>query len=225
MKLFLTGGGDQEDFHELDQKFLAELPDSSRILIIPMALDEDEYDDAYERISETFQSKKIREFILCHSVGQLTRDELCSYDALIFEGGNTFKLIHELRNSSFFSDLKAYCQLDKIIYADSAGAIVLGSDVQTAFLGEDGDEDELKLQDYRGLGVLNEWSMHCHYEPSDLEQVQELMYATGSTVICLAEPNGIYFDGESIHAYGEQPLTILSFSGVEKLANGKARVL
>lgn len=225
MKLFLTGGGDQESFYDLDKKFIDELPKNASVLVLPMACEIDEYDDVFERVTEIFQSKKIKNFELCTNVDSLSLEDLSSYDALMLEGGNTFKLIKELRSSSFFSYLKEYCQLDKIIYADSAGAIVLGSDIQTAFLGEDADEDEHKLQDYRGLGVLNDWSIHCHYEPTEFDQVQELMFSTGSTVICLPEPTGISFNGSEIEVFGEEPATILTFSGVEKLSKGSIRPL
>jgi peptidase E len=225
MKLYLTGGGDQEYFHELDKKFLDDLPDGASILILPMALEVDEYDGVFERIEDVFQSRKIIRLNLCRSINDLSEEELLSYDALIFEGGNTFKLIKELRGSSFFSYLEHFCQKDKLIYADSAGAIVLGSDIQTAFLGEDGDEDSHKLQDYRGLGILKEWSMHCHYEPAEFEQIQELMFSTGSTVICLPEPSGICFDGDAIEVFGELPVKIITFSGVEKLGHGGIKEL
>jgi len=223
MRLFLTGGGDQECFEALDQKFIESLPKNAKILILPVAAEENEYEDVYDRIKENFVSKKISTFELCKNPSALTSENLQEYDAIMIEGGNTFKLIQAVRNSSFNKCLEDYCQTDKIIYADSAGAIVLGSDVQTAFLGEDGDEDESKLQDYRGLGVLNEWSLHCHYEPEQLEQLQELMYSTGSTVICLPEPTGIFFDQSTIEVFGEEPATILTFSGVEKMAHGSIR--
>ena len=224
MKYFLTGGGDQEYFRDLDRRFLNELPLHSTVLILPMACEREDYLDVYDRISSEFSSRKITHFDLCEDINKINYQKLCEYDALIFEGGNTFKLINELRESRFFKFLQDYCQLNKCIYADSAGAIVLGSDVQTAFMGDDADEDEHKLQDYRGLGLLKEWSMHCHFSIDERDQIQELIYSTGSSVLCLPEETGVLLDTnitpESIEIFGELPATIVGFAGISKLSPG-----
>lgn len=229
MKYFLTGGGDQEHFRELDQLFINELPNMAKILIFPMACDEDDYEDVYERILGAFSDKKILKFDLCREISKINVEYLCEYDALMFEGGNTFRLIKLLRESSFFKYLKVYCNRDKIIYADSAGAIILGKDVQTAFLGEEGDEDHHKLQDYRGLGLLNDWSIHCHFEANDLDQIQELIYTTGSPIICLTEETGIYLQTtetpELVSIFSDSYATVVNFSGVHKLAKHKTYLL
>lgn len=213
MPLYLTGGGDQEDFRNLDRLFLEHLPENSQILVIPLACEEDEYEDALDRAEECFESSKVKNIELCEDVDKLSYEDLLNFQAVFIEGGNTFKLIQAVRKSSFFDLLKKYLSDGNFIYADSAGAIVLGSNVQTAFLGDDGDEDENKLQDYRGLGLLGDWVVHCHYEPNDHDDMQDLMYDLGTPILALSEPCGIYINGDEVEVKGKEALEIFTFSG------------
>ncbi len=218
MAIYLTGGGDQENFKELDKHFIDTLPKKAKILILPQACEESEYDNVLERIEHDFESNKIESFELAISPEAMDWETLNSYDALMIEGGNTFQLIKAIRETSFFALLKKYAMdTDKSVYADSAGAILLGSDVKTAFLGEDGDEDHHKLQDYRGLDIIEPWTIHAHYEPEDLEQLENLLYDSGNPIIALAEPAGVLIEEGKIISLGYAPVELITFSGKETL--------
>lgn len=218
MAIYLTGGGDQENFKELDKHFINNLPDKAKILIIPQACDESEFEDVQERIEYCFENKKIHSFELAINPQVMDWDTLNSYDALMTEGGNTFQLIKSIRETSFFALLKKFAtDTNKSIYADSAGAILLGSDVKTAFLGEDGDEDQHKLQDYRGLDIIDPWTIHAHYEPEDLEQLENILYDSGNPIIALAEASGVLIENGKIISLGYAPVELITFSGKETL--------
>lgn len=154
-------------------------------------------------------------------MSEVNLEMLLEYDAVFIEGGNTFKLIKEVRNSHLFEHLKEFIKASKIIYADSAGAIVLGSDVHSAFLGDEADEDKAKLQDYRGLGLIGPWAIHCHYEPEDFEAMQDLLYANGFSFLALAEPVGIYLDNGDMEVFGEGTLEVLDFEGHRSIPVGE----
>jgi peptidase E len=218
MAIYITGGGDQENFQALDQHFTETLPNDAQILIIPWASEEEEYEDVFERIEHCFENKKIKSFEMASNPQEYTWEKLKSYDALMIEGGNTFQLIKSIRETSFNSILKKYAtETNKLIYADSAGAILLGSDVKTAFLGEDGDEDHHKLQDYRGLDLIEPWSVHAHYEPDDWEQLENLLYEDGNPIIALAEPAGLLYEDGKLISLGHAPVELVTFSGKEIL--------
>ena len=222
MPLYLTGGGEQEDFKQLDRRFIQDLPHDAPILVVPLAMEEDEYEDALERAEDCFPHKKIHDIVLCEDVNQIPLDELLSYSAVFIEGGNTFKLIQAVRQSQFFQNLEQFLQQGKAIYADSAGAIVLGDNVKTAFLGEDADEDEAKLQDYRGLGLIGQWSVHCHYEADEAEDLQNLLYEVGTPILALAEPVGVFIDGSHLEVFGKDSLEIFTFTGRKDHTPGSA---
>lgn len=218
MAIYLTGGGEQENFKELDRHFIDTLMNDAKILIIPQACEEDEYENILERLEESFKSEKIHSFTLCMAPESIEWDELSTYDVIMIEGGNTFKLINAIRETPFFALLKKFAFTEnKSIYADSAGAILLGCDVKTAFLGEDGDEDHHKLQDYRGLDLIEPWSIHAHYEAEDFEQLENLLYDSGNPIIALSEASGVLIEDGKIISLGYADTELITFSGKETL--------
>jgi dipeptidase E len=214
MPIYLTGGGDQENFNRLDKLFVEELPKGAKIGLFGQACVNSE--DALERIQDCFDDKKIS---LIELVDNPAAD-LDQYDALIIEGGNTFKLIRSVRDTQFFTSIQNFAKTGKSIYADSAGAIILGSDVHTAFLGDDADEDEMSLQDYRGLDLLNSWCIHAHAVPDDFEDCEEILYQTGSPILALAEETGIILRNNEVEVFGHEDLWVIGFEGRSSYAPG-----
>lgn len=207
MAIYLTGGGDQETFTQLDKLFMSELPTDSTIGLFAQACDDQ--DEALERIEYYFDSKNISSIELVTD----PNTDLSKYQALMIEGGNTFALIREIRDSNFFNSIKDFSKTGKPIYADSAGAIVLGSDIHTAFLGDDGDEDQLSLQDYRGLDILSPWCIHAHATPEDFEDVQDILYNIGSPVLALSEETGVCIRENELKVFGNTDLWVFNFEG------------
>ncbi len=219
MPLYLTGGADQEHFKKMDQKFLASLPKGARVGILPQA--SEDYIETLERIEEEFDSPQVSKFDLVVEASE----DLLNYDAIMIEGGNTFDLAMALRNSPFFNYLKKFHEAGRPIYADSAGAIILGSDIQTAFLGDDSDEDELKLQDYRGLDLIAPFAIHAHATPDEWEDLESLLYDKGSPILALAEETGIIVHNDHLEVWGDSELTVISFSGRKSLRPGTETTL
>lgn len=214
MAIYLTGGGDQEHFHQLDKRFIEELPSGAKIGLFGQACMDSS--DALERIEDCFDHKKIQSIELVENPGT----DLNQYDALMIEGGNTFKLIRSVRDTQFFTSIQNFFKTGKSIYADSAGAIILGSDVHTAFLGDDADEDQLSLQDYRGLDLLNSWCVHAHATTEDFEDCEQILYQTGSPILALAEETGIIFQEKHIEVFGDEDLWIINFEGRSNYSPG-----
>lgn len=219
MATYLTGGGDQECFRRLDLRFFEDLPKNSSIGVLAQAGDDSQ--DSLERIEQDFEHQKISSFTLVENPSE----ELLNFDALMIEGGNTFNLIRAVRDSQFFNLLQRFSASGRPVYADSAGAIVLGSDVHTAFLGEDGDEDQLKLQDYRGLDIIHPWCVHAHSTPEDFEELQNILYNTGNPVFALSEETGIKIDEREVEVFGNEPLWAITFMGNERINPGEKRAL
>jgi peptidase E len=207
MAIYLTGGGDQETFIQLDKLFMEELPAGSTIGLFAQAAEDQQ--DALERIEYHFNANNITSIELITN----PNSDLSKYQAIMIEGGNTFELISKIRDSHFFNSIKNFYKSGKPIYADSAGAIILGSDVHTAFLGDDSDEDEHALQDYRGLDILSPWCIHAHATAEDFEQVQDILYNIGSPVLALSEETGIRLSENELQVFGSNDLWVFNFEG------------
>jgi dipeptidase E len=218
--IYLTGGGEQEEFEQLDEHFFDNLTDNSKILVIPQACEEDEFATVLERIQECFSHKKVSEIHLAKNPQDMSFEEIDHFNVIMIEGGNTFLLINSIRETSFFKHLKTFAQSGKTIYADSAGAILLGADVGTAFFGDDADEDNQKLQDYRGLDIIPPFTLHAHYEPGDDDNLQDMLYDKGNPIIALAEPAGVLINKGIITALGSAPVFLITFSGKQTIEIG-----
>ena len=216
MAIYLTGGGEQEDYRQLDRLFMQELPAQSKIGLFAQATDEPQ--EALERIQYYFNDSKIKAIDLIEN----TKTDLNQYDALMIEGGNTFDLIRAVRDSAFFNSIKSFSQSGRPLYGDSAGAIILGCDVHTAFLGEDGDEDTQSLQDYRGLDLINPWCVHAHATEDEFDQLQDLMYEMGGPILAISEETGVCLSENEIKVFGKSDLWIFDFEGMKSIAPGQS---
>jgi len=212
MPIYLTGGGEQQLFRSLDKDFLEQLPKDSRLLLVPLANDDEDFEEVLEIAKDNFEGKKVSEIVLVDDPDAFSERDLEDFDAIYIEGGNTFRLIKAIRKSLFFGFLKNYVESGKTLYADSAGAIVLGQTVRTAFFGDEPDDDLENLQDFRGLGILEDFNIHCHYEPTDSSVIQDLVYETGIPVWALSESTGIKIDKGEVSVFGREPLEIFGFS-------------
>lgn len=221
MRIFLTGGGEQECFEELDRHFLSQFYPASKVLIIPQAAETNEFHEVKARIVEAFSHKNIESFQLLTEPSKLTWEELETFQGVLIEGGNTFQLINSVRSTPLLTLLKKFAQLEKPIYADSAGAILLGSDLHTAFVGDDADEDHLRLQDYRGFDLIEPWSVHAHYQAEEDQELEDMLYNNGSPIIALAEESGVLIQDQTIHSLGQAPATLFTYSGKEIILPGE----
>jgi len=224
MKFLLTGGGDFEFFTKVDQQFEEILRKNDQILILPYASDPEDFEDIFSRTKESYGNGPAKPtFAMLKDITKLKESDLLDTAALFIEGGNTFDLITAVRDANIATYFKSFSQQhNKVIYADSAGAIILGASVKTAFLGDDADEDAERLQDYRGLNILNEWAVHAHYSPEDDDGVMSLVYDEGIPVLGLYEETGIYIsDNNELKVLTHAPVILFTAAGKQLIDNHK----
>ncbi|CAN0003360.1 unnamed protein product [Chrysoparadoxa australica] len=229
MKLIMTGGGDSVHFKEIDQFFINLLKEEANLLFIPLAGDPDEnpkvFEDGLERIKGTFSTIKFKKIEMCLDLADLEWEYLKTFDAIYIDGGNTFNLMEEIRNTHFYELLHRFLHHGGVVNGDSAGAIILGSHLETAHFGETPDENETEVISYQGLNLLGQYAVHCHYEHSEKEEVQEFVDDYGFPVIALHENTAVAVIDHEIHVIGEAPATIFTPHTIENLQPGEKRML
>lgn len=77
------------------------------------------------------------------------------FDSIYIGGGNTFALLKTLKETKFADTLLKFIDSGRSVYGGSAGAIVLGKDTSTAFIGNLTDENNVQITDFLGLNVCN----------------------------------------------------------------------
>ena len=110
----------------------------------------------------------------------IEKQKILSSNILIISGGNTFKLLDNLRQSGLDKAVIEFWQKDNVVLSGfSAGAIVLAPkiDVASQPSGIDptdmSDENIVGITDLAGLGILDFEVWPHYYEDSDKETLEK----------------------------------------------------
>ena len=216
MKIILSGGGDSKYFNELDKHFLSLMPQNPNLLLIPLAGEPDTYGDCLERIVDTFSSIHFENIDMCLEINDLYWDYIKNFDAIYIDGGNTFKLMNEIRSSHFYELLHRFLHNEKVINGDSAGALILGSHIETAHFGLCGDENRVDLISYQGLNLLGNLAIHCHFNAkTDEKEIIKFVKTYGFNVLALPDSSGVSIENGNIQVHTKTPAYL--FNGLKKI--------
>ncbi|EKD85847.1 MAG: hypothetical protein ACD_37C00596G0012 [uncultured bacterium] len=197
MELILGGGGDENTSLESHKLFFDLLDGSKRVLYIPIAILSEKYtpEGCLSWFSNAFKN-------IGHlDITMLTKFEdigtsLNEYSGIYIGGGNTFKLLWEIKNSKFVKNVSEY---EGVIYGGSAGAIIFGKDISTA---DHADKNDVNLKDIFSLDYLSGYNIWCHYNDSDSNHIQKLL-EKGQKIISIGEDSAVYSnDGKKVKSIG-----------------------
>ena len=101
-KIFLSGGGNQEQSFEFDRKFFDLLGNNSKILYIPVALERETIGfeacwDWFSNLISTHTDNKDIDFNMLLEGDPIIN--LDKYNAIYIGGGNTYKLLNFINNN------------------------------------------------------------------------------------------------------------------------------
>jgi dipeptidase E len=212
MQLIMTGGGDSENFEEIDNHFINLLGEDPTLLYIPLAGDDWEY--GHERINSVFSTIEFNDIKMCTDLDELTWEFLSTFNAIYFDGGNTFQLMSYIRNTHVYELLHRFLHNGGVINGDSAGAIILGSHLETAHMGETPDENDSNLISYQGLNLLGNIAIHCHYDDKDDAEIINFSRTYGFPVLALHEESAVHINEKKITVIGRKKASL--FNGALK---------
>ena len=138
MNLFLCGGGSNTQILEALRTFASKIDKSKPILYIPLAWESDNYDSCYEWFKTEIKYMQISKFDMVNSSKELSQKNFNDYSALFIGGGNTYKLLKEIKDNSNAEKIIKYLNENGTIFASSAGAIIFGKDINTCINDDDG---------------------------------------------------------------------------------------
>jgi dipeptidase E len=220
MEIILTGGGDSDYFKQIDRHFKKLMPKKSNILLIPVATNRRNHQYCLRRIQQTFSQLEFNKISVCSDLKDLKWEHVELFHSIYIDGGNTFKLMHEIRNSKFKNIIYKFINSGGIINADSAGAIVLGKNIRTASIGKIADKNSIKLDNFRGLNLLNNYNIHCHFDyKNENDQLKNFSKKYGNT-LALTEKTACYIKDNKLLVIGRAPIHLYK-NGVEKTYNPK----
>lgn len=224
MKIFLNGGGAGIQTAEVNKK-LSEIIDHTKpLLYIPIAMKSEKYGSCLNWITNELKDVNISNIDMVQSARELSNKNFYEYSAIFIGGGNTFKLLFELKLTGCFEKIKEYIKNDGIIFGGSAGAIILGENIESC---ECDDENEVGLIDTKGFDVLNGISLLCHFTNRDEEKIKYntefcLNLSHKRKIIALPEEDTIFINGENIEVIGTEPYFIFDKGNMIKVDIAKS---
>lgn len=207
MKLFLCGGGSGSNIITALNKFVKVIDKTKPILYIPLAMDNIKYDSCYNWFKTELKLINLNNFEMIKSSKELSAKNLNNYSAIFIGGGNTYKLLYELKQNNNYQKIKEYLTNDGIVFGSSAGAIIFGKNIDSCLLD---DKNDINLKDTSSFNLLNNYSLLCHLQKqtfiNNLEYLKK--YSIHNNLIYLPENNIIFIDNRKISILGNQNYVI-----------------
>ena len=116
--------------------------------------------------------------------------ELDSFDVIYMCGGNTFYLLHKIRESKFDKKISEIVCKGIVYVGVSAGSMIIGPDIGVSGIKEEWDENDIGIKNLTGLNLTKE-RISPHYINEDEEVIQKFERETGKKVTTLRDNQAI----------------------------------
>ena len=206
MKVFLCGGGADSQTIEANKRLNEVINHSKPCLYIPLAMEQEMYDSCYEWITGELENVEIPSIEMVRSEDELSTKNLNDYSFLFIGGGNTFKLLNDLKICGAFEKIEEYLDNGGVAFGSSAGAIIFGKDLEACRLD---DANDVKLSDINGFDVLKGISILCHYTNRTAEKNEQskeflLELSKQRKIVALPEEVTLFVKDDSIEVIGDK---------------------
>ena len=223
MKVFLCGGGAGIQTIEANKRLNEVIDHSKPCLYIPLAMEQEKYADCYEWIKDELKNIDIPYIEMVKSADELVTKNMNEFGVIFIGGGNTFKLLNDLKISGAFEKIKEYMSGEGVIFGGSAGAIIFGMDLEACRLD---DINEVNLNEINGFDILNGISILCHYTNRTVEKDEQsrqylLEVSKHRKVIALPEEVTLFVNDENIEIIGNSPYYIFENGLIMKQSENK----
>lgn len=212
MRIAVAGGGTERDSVRIDECFADWVGSRGRLLYIPVALgwQPDEYQNATDWLHSVFSPLGIRMIATWTTLENRDPSELAKFTAIYIGGGNTYSLLYQLRASGFDRAIANFAQEGHPVYGGSAGAAVLGKDINTVARL---DPNDVQLDDTSGLNLLSGSSVWVHYKLDEKESVEQYARNSGQALIVVSERSGVAFENGRPRTMGFEDAYIVDSVG------------
>lgn len=110
-------------------------------------------------------------------------------------GGNCFYILDRMRKTGFDKFAKNFVHDDGLYLGVSAGSIIMDKSIEVAGWGNDGDENDINLEDFQGLGFIN-LAIFPHYENKFLRDINSFKQKFNYPIYPLKNGEGLLFIGK-----------------------------
>ena len=208
MTLILNGGGDGQAVASARQLLNSIIDHSRKILYLPFAWPDPSYRGCLEFMTAELSDVEKAGIEMVTTLEELMSRDFNDYACLYIGGGNTYKLLDDLKKSGAFDKIRKYLiEENGIVYGGSAGAIIFGKDLDSC---NTDDDNEVGLVDHTGFNMTNGYSLLCHYtsrEPARTELSRNYLLELSKVkpVYAIPEEDTIYVENDRITFIGSRP--------------------
>lgn len=207
MRLVFYSGGYPEDNTELDIELIHMLGTTRpKITFIPASYEDS--DELFDEFTKRFAEYGFRYFQMFHPDRPFTRSELNSAlesDLVYLSGGNTFYFLATLRRKGILNALRKYADGDGLLAGESAGAIIMTRNINTAGIPEfDRDENFVRLMNLNALNLVHfEFFPHYVNRLGYIETFIEYTDYTQRPLFACTDGSGIVVYNDKLSFIGE----------------------
>lgn len=213
VKLIVSWWGDYTDSKKLDLLY-KEMLQGKKILYIPRAMYSEKYDSCYEWIQNVFPSDEGYSVYLLSEKEFLEKDsDYTVYDGLYMGWGNTYRLLKLIKDTWFSKIIENFLTHDKPIYGGSAWAIIMGKEIHTA---SDMNVVKLSLDETKGFDRCKWYSLVCHSDDKESNEVIDYVSHYNISVICLPEGTWLLYADDHCTVQGEKSAYLFTLSWEKK---------
>lgn len=149
-----------------------------------------------------------------HDAGELDPDHV---DLLFVGGGNTFRLLNQVRSHDLIEHVRAFWLGGGDYYGGSAGAVLACDSIEIA----DGhDPNDPGLDDLTALGLLSGVAVLPHFTEDQIEKASRWSETRRTAVLGLPESVGLQCRGREGTVIGSGTLTRITSGVVERFEAG-----
>lgn len=210
-ELLLAGGGDENDSWLLDERLVNEIGRDATMGYVPVAMPPEYYPESVEWITKTFGMHGFSDIETWSDLEDLNASNLESVSAVYIGGGNTYRLLDELRQTETDQQLREFVASGGYLYGGSAGAIICGETIETT-----PDANRVGLTDTTGLMFLTDIDIWCHYAEKDDPEIFDYVTETDRTVIAIPEQSGVSVTANRCRVIGYAPVSVFA-NGVKRI--------
>lgn len=169
-----------------------------KLLIIPCASTNEEKAGA-QAIEDALNFGFKREHIFIFSVrsfsilGRIYTEP--KYDYIYVTGGNTFKLLHDLKNCGYDKRLRKIIIEGATYIGSSAGAYLISKDISHI---QKYDENNYGIDDFSGLGILDA-RLICHFDNDRYYDYYKLRMSTSDVLFTIDDDSILVVDNDNIY--------------------------
>jgi len=217
MKLFLSGGGSSEQSIEIDTQFIKAIDKKRPVIYIPIAINKTKhpYTECLKWIKGSFGKLGFDNFIMWteEDLKNKTEADFEQFSGVYIGGGNTFKLLKELKEFGTFEIIKSLALKDVPIYGGSAGAVILAKTIIPAISA---DLNRVGLKDFSALNLTHGYDIWCHYDKDMDSTIREYMNKFKlNNIIALPEDAGLYVAEKEIKTVGPNMVSVFADRKIE----------